>query len=219
MSQTLSSSPLEGLHPRHRATQPFSFEAKALTKVFLNANDSSNPCHEVFCKLRILDISGLESVCEDYAEQCELARSIKKIISSARQLETLKVGSLLMCTFPQKPPQTKMADILGPRIPGHLQFLTVEDVDTTLRQLVNFFRNSRSLVGVQFRFVDCQDDKWSVVLDHLRSLQYPKLEWFKLDDCSDTDGENEYYEHLDVQDYLLHKTDHNPWLPEPADDK
>ena len=180
----------------------------------MNASNNSNFFDQAFGRLRVLDIAAHAFSCADYAEQLELAKSIKKLVSAAeQQLEKLKVGdpgtvNLLYLTAGPTP----MGDLLGTVLVSHLRYLAISRVEATVSQLTHFFWGCRNLVEVHLDFVNCQDEKWSVVLDRLRSFQYRKLKWFSLWDCRDSDGENAHTLAVRVHDYLLHRTDRNPWL-------
>ena len=144
------------------------------------------------------------------------AKSIGKIIASAELLEVLEMEELNTQEGSPDSHRTAMSDLFEPWGLSRLRSLDICSIDATLQQLTDFFQQRPTLANVKLRSVKCRDAKWPVVLDRLRSYSYPKLQSFTLYYYGDWDSvidEDDPSFKVDVSDYLLHKTDRNPWPP------
>ena len=86
--------------------------------------------------------------------------------------------------------------------------LNIHNYDTTVEFVSAFFDRHRTIVKANFHSVPITGSNWSTALIELRTLYLARLEIFTLSYC---DGKED---DLQVQDYILKKTDKDPLVEE-----
>ena len=100
-----------------------------------------------------------------------------------------------------------MGRVMPPRS-KHIKNLTIYGYETSLTFLVGFFERHPTIVKVDLYLVAITRYNWSTALTQLRTLDFTRLESFSLYYCDDEEW------NLQVQDYILRKTDKDPIVEE-----
>ena len=92
-----------------------------------------------------------------------------------------------------------------------LRVLELCSVNTSAQSLVNFLASVvRTIVDVKFRHMSLEDFPWINVSKALKKLPFCKLEKLVLDSCWDLTLKRFPSVYVELQDYLLDRTDENP---------
>lgn len=87
----------------------------------------------------------------------------------------------------------------------HLQKLDIYNYESETNDMIHFFRrHAATLIEIRFGWMTLLGDDWSSLLTRLRDVKFLRLKHFILNDCDDNEVD------LEVQDYVLWKTDLDP---------
>lgn len=177
--------------------EPRRITVDAFTDTFCATYDDH--CHRALSMLRELRIGDI-SVCS--SDVAALTSAIHMMIESAPDIETIVINDIDLHHTQPRPSLTTTI----PTYPLHkLRVLDVSNYETEIPALIDFFRHHRtSLVEVKLDSVSICSNDWSTALMRLRTINFVCLELFTLNWC------DEQEEKLEVQEYILRKTDADP---------
>lgn len=178
---------------------------------------------QAFCELRELEIKGI--LCEyDYdtprtkATEILLDAAIHRLIASAPLLENIDLNGAYIGGTEGRNVSCMFSYYHGLAL-ERLRILRLKYFNGSAKVIQDFFRLYASkleevhLVGVRARGGDDEDD-WPNVLASLRTHgTFPRLKRFYLEYYDDYEDRFDRYA-LDVQDYILGRTEHNPLVPQ-----
>lgn len=187
----------------------------ALDRAF-STSESAEKVKQAFGELRSFNIPNVPVANENLLIKSlrQISSTIKKVVSIAQHLERLEVGVIGGVLSPERSPRisltnltTSHSDLL------YVQYLDLHGITATALEWTSFLETRAfTLVKVRFHDMLCTNEGWEIIVDELREQSWPKLEWFKMDDCQDlkTLVDDEDVSDIVVTDYLCHRTDRNP---------
>lgn len=175
-----------------------SITAQAIYRTFTSQDEYG--CEYALRGVRKLEIGRISQLSHDRDSLSEMSTGVCQLISFAPLLETITVKEM----YSGFGPYPTFFDIFPSHHLRNLRNLDLCNLDTTERVLIEFFTwHTATVVDVCFRSMYVTDTDWSSVLSRLRSLTFPVLESFELDDCFPNIN-------CRAQDYILHRTDKDP---------
>lgn len=189
--------------PRSEYSYPPGEISRALSKVFCAEN--MDICMSAFRGVRELKIGDIGDGPLYNVNLSKTVAALHSLMQCVGRLEVLSLGYL-------------GADILDPPfekptldrvVPSHvlngIRELNIDSYETSTVVLYDLFhRNRYTIVKVVFSSVTITGSHWLAALEHLRTLDFPRLEVFYLSFCFYVE------EDLEVQDYILKKTNDDP---------
>ena len=134
--------------------------------------------------------------------------ALRNLMECAPCLESVTLEEV-SSQFHAELPIPSMGRVMPPRS-KHIKNLTIRGYETSLAFLVGFFERHPTIVKVELHLVTITSTNWSTALTQLRTLDFTRLESFSLYFCGDEEW------NLQVQDYILRKTDKDPIVEERA---
>ena len=180
---------------------PTKISPQALSMTFCDENLKT--CFDALKDVREFQIGEISVLRDDTANVPKIAAALQILMESAQSLETVTLDEICSDFL------TDLRPSLDSVLPHHgldkIKKLSLNHYQTTVVYLSDFFRrHGRNLVKVHFDFVAMTGGDWSTALVQLRTLPFPRLETFVLSYCDEEEND------LQVQDYILKKTDKNP---------
>ena len=190
-----------------RRSHPARIGSPALSDIFSDEN-VFGICRSALGGVRELKVGEIHFEGNDPADISGTVTALRNMMTSILRLETVTLERIWI-PFRDDLPIPTISSVMPRNITpelSHLKELNIHMYDADAVSLREIFRlHELSIVKVYFRFVDIVGSNWSAALMQLRTLKFPRLEVFILDHC----GEVEEFD-LQVQDYILKKTDKDP---------
>lgn len=140
---------------------------------------------------------------DDNASVSKILAALQILMQSAQRLETVALDEFSLDFLSDlRPGLNSVLPLCGL---SKIKKLSLGHYQTTVVYLSDFFRrHGCTIVKVHFDFVSITSGDWPTALVQLRNLPFPQLETFVLSYCDEEEND------LQVQDYILRKTDENP---------
>ncbi len=192
--------PRQSTSTTHRS-YPVGDSAKALSRTFRIKN--SAVCEQAFRGLREFRFGAFEGNLDCLSIFSRTIGALQNIMRCAYNLEIVTLGEAESETF-RRP---TLDSVMPSASLSNVKELRLRQFDTTIVALCDFFRrNSCNIVKVDFVSVGITGSNWSTALVQLRTIEFSRLEVFTLNYCKWDE------ESLQVQDYILKKTDEDPLM-------
>ena len=181
-------------------SRPRSISSEALMNTFYLADDPKG--RKTLGNLRTLEISSIETNLDHGEELDETTSAIRQIIGLSPNLEKVTLGEINDRASGKLP---SLQSVFGTRKLQYLQKLDIYNYESGTDDLVHFLRrHANTLVEVRLGWMMLLGGDWSSLLVRLRQVTFVRLKHFILNDCNDNEVD------LEVQDYVLGKTDFDP---------
>ena len=182
---------------------PTMMSSQAWWMTFADANLKT--CTDALSDLRELKVGGINLTCEDAASVLRVVNALRRLMMVAPYLEAVTLNEISSDYFAdQRPAMDSIIPYHGLRM---VKKLSLDHYQTNVVSLSDFFRrHGHTIVHVHFSFVAISSGNWSTALAQLRNLPFPRLKTFVLSHCDGKEVD------LQVQDYILKKTDVDPLL-------
>ena len=179
---------------------PRTISSEALFNTFYLADEPNG--RKTLGYLRSLEVSSIETNFDHGGELGETMTAIRQIIGLSPNLEKITLGEIVDKLSGQMP---SLIGVFGSSRLQKLQKLDIYNYESHIDDIVHFFRrHGATLVEVRFGWMTLIGGDWSSLLTRLREESSLKLQHFVLNDCDDNEVD------LEVQDYVLLKTDLDP---------
>ncbi|CAF9908126.1 hypothetical protein IMSHALPRED_006586 [Imshaugia aleurites] len=179
---------------------PRTISSEALFNTFYLADEPNG--RKALGKLRILEISSIETNVDHEGELGETMTAIHQIIALSPNLEKVTLGEISDKVSGEMP---SLIGVFGSSTLRRLRKLDMYNYESAIDDMVHFFRNHAStLVEIRLGWMTLLDGDWSSLLNRLRQVKFLRMKHFVLNDCDDNEVD------LEVQDYVLRKTDFDP---------
>ena len=183
-------------------SRPRSISSEALLNTFYLADDPKG--RKTLGNLRTLEISSIETNPDHGEELDETTSAIRQIIGLSPNLEKVILGEINDKASGKLP---SLTSVFGARKLQYLQKLDMYNYESETDDLVHFLRrHANTLVEIRLGWMTLLGGDWSSLLVRLRQVTFVQLKHFVLNDCDDNEVD------LEVQDYVLGKTDSNPFV-------
>ena len=193
------SSLLDPLNPAPTTgrVRPRTISSEALFNTFYLADEPKG--RKTLENLRTLEISSIETNFDHGGELGETMTAIRQIIRLSPSLEKVTLGEISDKASGEMP---SLIGVFGSKKLQHLQKLELHNFESGSHDMIDFFRrHAATLVEIRLGWMTCD---WSSLLTRLREVTFPQLKCFILNDCIDNEVD------LEVQDYVLCKTEYDP---------
>ncbi|CAF9925142.1 hypothetical protein IMSHALPRED_006392 [Imshaugia aleurites] len=177
----------------------------ALSRTFCAEN--FDMCNNAFSGLRKLHVGGIRVTQDDDATLSRIAAALRSLMQCALCIESVTLEEIWLYHHLEAVPQPTMSSVL-PHGFNNIKQLDVQYYETTAEFLCDFFGRHRTIVKVDFYSVTITGSNWSTALKQLRTLDLVLLEVFILS-FHDSAGHD-----VQVQDYILKRTDKDPLVEE-----
>ena len=197
----IKSSLLESLNPApsRGRVRPRTISSEALFNTSYLADEPKG--RKALANLRTLEISSIETNLDHSGELGETMTAIRQIIGLSPNLERVTLGEISDKVSGEMP---SLQGVFGSKRLQYLQKLDMHNFDSDIDDMVDFFRrHATTLVEVRLGWMTLHGD-WSSLLIRLRDVGFLQLKCFILNDCDDNEVD------LEVQDYILRKTEFDP---------
>ena len=188
--------------PRITPTMPDEGFPAGLSETFCAEN--TKICKDALGSVRIFKFAKFD-IPEDYPVNLSMTTTaLSKLMEFASGLETVTLEGIwdLGLTNLLRPTMDSVLPRCGL---NKIKKLDIQFHKISIVSLSDFFdRHGSTVVEVKFYYVDLTGCDWGKALVHLRSIEFPLLEIFDLTCCYG------WTIRLQVQDFLLKKTDKNP---------
>ncbi len=152
--------------------------------------------------LRTLEISSVETNFDHGGELGETMTAIRQLIRLSPNLEKVTLGEISDKVLGGMP---SLTGVFGTSKLHSLQKLDMYNYESEIDDMVHFFRrHAATLVEIRLGWMTLKGGDWSSLLTRLREVTFSPLKHFILNDCDDNEVD------LEVQDYVLRKTDFDP---------
>lgn len=180
---------------------PTRISPQALSMTFCDENLKT--CADALKDVRKFQVGEISVLGDDTANVPKIVAALQSLMESAQCLETVALDKI--CSNFLSDLRPSMNTVLPYYGLDKIKKLSLNHYQTTVVYLSDFFRrHGHTIVQVHFDFVAITGDDWYTALEQLRTLPFPHLETFVLSYCDDEEND------LQVQDYILKKTDENP---------
>ena len=192
----------KSLWPRIASTTPDDGFPAGLSETFCAEN--TKICKDALGSVRMFTFAEFD-IPEDYLVNLSMTTTaLSKLMEFASSLETVTLRGIWDLEFTNIPRPT-MDSVLPCCGLNKIKKLDIQFYKTSIASLSDFFdRHGSTVVEVKFKHVDLTEGDWSGALVQLRTLKFPLLEIFDLTCFYD------WTMRLQVQDFLLKKTDKDP---------
>lgn len=188
--------------PRGEYSYPAGEITRALSKVFCAEN--MDICMSAFRGVRELKTGEIGGEQIHNVNLSKTVAALRSLMQCVGRLEILSLGLLGSDLEPRFRKPT-LDRVVPSHILNSIRELNIDAYETTIVALYDLFhRNRYTIVKVVLYNVTITGSDWSTALKHLRTLDFPRLEVFYLSFCDDVE------EDLEVQDYILKKTNDDP---------
>ena len=181
---------------------PAGLSTRALSETFCAENIDT--CKDALLCVRELRIGSIGSEADNPLCRSMIISALHKLMQYAQCLEVITLDGLWI----DRPGAflRHSLDILMPsNVLNSIQELNMRYYDTTIVALCDLFRQNRyTIIKAHFEHVRITESDWSTALTQLRTIDFPRLKVFTLSRC------NELKADLQVQDYILKKTNTAP---------
>lgn len=183
----------EGNHPR-------TISSEALLNTFYLADEPNG--RKALGGLRALEISSIETNSDHGGELADTMTAIRQIIGLSPNLEKVTLGEISDKVSGEMP---SLIGVFGSSKLQCLRKLDLYNYESETNDMVHFFRrHAATLVEIRLGWMTLLGGDWSLLLTRLRKVTFLQLKHFVLNDCDDNEVD------LEVQDYVLGKTDFDP---------
>ena len=193
---------LESLDPAQIGERicPRTISSEALFNTFYLADEPSG--RKALGNLRALEISSVETNFDHGGELGETMTAIRQLIGLSPNLEKITLGEISDKASGAMP---SLIGVFGSTKLQYLQKLDMYNYESETNDMVHFFRrHATTLVEIRLGWMTLKGGDWSSLLTRLREVTFLRLQHFILNDCDDNEVD------LEVQDYVLWKTDFDP---------
>lgn len=193
---------LEPLKPTQigERDHPRTISSEALFNTFYLADEPNG--RKTLENLRALEISSIETNFDHGGELGETMAAIRSLIRLSPNLEKVTLGEISDKIFGEMP---SLIGAFGLCKLQYLQRLDMYNYESENNDMVCFFRrHAATLIEIRLGWMTLKRGDWSSLLKRLREVTFLRLQYFVLNDCDDNEVD------LEVQDYVLGKTDFDP---------
>lgn len=181
-------------------SRPQTISSEALLNTSYLADEPNG--RKALGQLRALEISSIGTALHDGEDLGETMTAIHQIIGLSPNLEELVLGEINDKVSRDMP---SLIGVFGSTKLQYLQKLDMYNYESEPNDMVHFFRrHADTLVGIRLGWMTLLIGDWSSLLTRLRQVTFRRLRHFVLNDCDDNEVD------LEVQDYILGKTDFDP---------
>ena len=175
---------------------------QALAPLFENPN--TRTVAKVLSSLYEFTFQPTEAPDSDGADLMGMAPLLCRLLALSKSLKSINVGQLPKEL--QSGMKLPMASLIPPTVLPRLQTLELNDVEASSAEIVQLMtRYAHNLIDVQFNYFTVTDADWDEVVTQLRAIDFQKLKYLTVDSVS-------CCEPTEVHDYVLRKTDSNPFV-------
>lgn len=179
---------------------PRTISSEALLNTFYLADEPNG--RKALANLRALEISSIETNFDHGDELGETMTAIRHIIGLSPNLEKITLGEISDRVSGKTP---SLVGVFGSSKLKRLQKLDIYNYESETNDIVHLFRrHAATLVEIRLGWMTLLDGDWSSLLTRLKGVNFMQLKYFVLNDCDDNEVD------LEVQDYVLGKTDFDP---------
>lgn len=179
---------------------PATISAQALSETLCTGN--LEICKNAFSGLRELRIGEIE------VQAYEISRvpnALRDLMQCALGLEVITLEGIYSSVFNGPLPRPSLDNVMPSCGLNNIKELCIHHYDTSVVALSNLFRrNKQTIIKIDFEDILITGSDWPTALVHLRTLDLPRLEVFFISFCDGMENR------LQVQDYVLKKTDRDP---------